>query len=235
MSVEAAISVATKEEAVARYVREAIVSGRLAPGERIRQQALADQLGMSPTPVREALRGLVTEGWLALVPHIGVSVAELSTDGIEETYRLREVLEGQLAAEAAAKMTPERMRQIRELNATVKAALKDNDAAAMRQANFQFHSFIWSAAGWPITVGILNSLWSKVPWAGMTGVRGRDRRTIKEHEQIISALASGDSERSREALQAHVRSGRADWHAASGISPSEDHLKRASPAVSASR
>lgn len=215
MSEDLAHPIQTKEEFVARYIRDAIVAGRLEPGERIRQQALAKELGMSPTPVREALRVLVTEGWLALIPHVGVSVAEHSSDGIDEAYRIREMLESQLAAEAATRITPAQMRQIRDLNSVFERAFKENDAAAMREANFQFHRMIWTAANWPITNGILNALWARVPWASMTGIRGRDSRTIKEHKKIVAALASGDPERAREVVRAHVRSGRADWEAAS--------------------
>jgi DNA-binding GntR family transcriptional regulator len=223
-------SVQTKEELVARYIRDAIVAGRLGPGDRIRQQALAQELGMSPTPVREALRVLVTEGWLALIPHVGVSVAEHSSDGIEEAYRIREMLESQLAAEAACRITPAQMRQIRDLNTVFEQAFKANDAAAMREANFQFHRMIWAAANWPITDGILNALWARVPWAAMTGIRGRDSRTIKEHKKIIAALASGDPERAREVVRAHVLSGRADWEAATGGS-SDAKTRALEPAV----
>lgn len=213
VSVGLTLSITTKEELVARYIRDAIVAGRLAPGERIRQQVLASELGISPTPVREALRGLVTEGWLELVPHVGVSVAAYSNEGIDETYRIRELLEGQLGAEAATRITPEQIRHLRDLNGVLEQVLKDNDAGAWREANFKFHGVIWSAASWPVANGILNALWVKVPWAAMT-VPGRESRTIKEHRRIITALASGDSERTREAVAAHVRSGRADWLAA---------------------
>lgn len=209
----------TKEEFVARHIREAIVSGRLAPGERIRQQQLADELGMSPTPVREALRGLVTEGWLELKPHVGVSVAEIRQDSIDEVYRLRELLESRLAASAAPKITAAQLRELREINRSFEQAHRANDHGAAREANFKFHAFIWEVAGWPVTAGILNGLWRQAPWTTMSGVKGRERRTLKEHNQIIAALASGDPERAREAHAAHVRSGRADYHHAVGTEP----------------
>jgi DNA-binding GntR family transcriptional regulator len=205
------ISPTTKEAFVAQYVREAIVAGRLQAGERIRQQALADELGMSPTPVREALRGLVTEGWLELIPHVGVSVAEVNYDGIDEVYALREMIEGRLAAEAAQRITPAELRRIQGIQDAYKRASKNNDPGLARETNFQFHSAIWLAANWPTAMGILDTLWVKAPWVAMTGIRGRERRTIKEHDQVIAALTSGDPTRAQEALAAHVRSGRADY------------------------
>jgi DNA-binding GntR family transcriptional regulator len=214
VSVASMPSILTKEELVARYVREAIVAGRLSPGERIRQQALATELGMSPTPVREALRGLVTEGWLALVPHVGVSVAEVNQDGVDEVYRLREMLESRLAADAARRMTRAQIAQIREINDAYKRASRDNNSGLARETNFHFHAYIWEAAGWPQTVAILHALWVKAPWAAMSGVRGRERRTIKEHNSIVAALASGDSAKAQESLAVHIRSGRSDYHKA---------------------
>jgi DNA-binding GntR family transcriptional regulator len=212
----------TKEAFVAQFVREAIVAGRLKPGDRIRQQILANELGMSPTPVREALRALVTEGWLKLVPHVGVSVADVNYDGIDEVYALREMIEGRLAAEAAQLITASQLRELRSINDGYKEASANDDAALTRELNFRFHEAIWEAAGWPTAVGILHSLWVKAPWVAMSGVRGREQRTFKEHQKVIAALKSGDAGRSQEALAAHVRSGRADFHKIAEGRPVED-------------
>jgi DNA-binding GntR family transcriptional regulator len=206
----------TKEELVAQHVREAIVAGRLAPGERIRQQQLADELGISPTPVREALRALVTEGWLESRPHVGVSVAESNPSLVDEVYRLREMLEGRMAQEAAARITPGQLRRLRELNDACKEAYRVNDFSGGREANFRFHETVWEAASWPVAIGILNALWAQAPWAAMTGVRGREKRTVKEHATVIAALNKKDAEAARDAMAAHIRSGRADYLAVVG-------------------
>jgi DNA-binding GntR family transcriptional regulator len=202
----------TKEEYVARYIREGIVAGRWEPGERLRQQQLADELGMSPTPVREAVRSLVKEGWLQLRPHIGVSVAEIDPSKIDEVYRLREILERRLASEAAGKMTPAELRELAEVHEGFKAAAAAKDHNAARERNFQFHASIWEAADWPMAVGILNSLWAQAPWSTMGNFAGRETLTYEEHGRVLEALESGDAERAGEALAAHVRSGRADYH-----------------------
>jgi DNA-binding GntR family transcriptional regulator len=206
----------TKEEYVARFVREAIVAGRLLPGERIRQQVLADDLGVSPTPVREALRRLVTEGWLVLNPHVGVSVAEADHAGIDEMYHLREMLESDLAAEAARQITPEELAIIREVHTRFKRATRAHDHAAAREANFQFHILVWQAANAPLTVSILNSLWAQMPWGPMSTVKGREHRTVVEHTEVVDALIGHDPERARRALSDHVNSGRRDFFQAYG-------------------
>jgi DNA-binding GntR family transcriptional regulator len=202
----------TKQEFVARQVREAIVAGRLAPGERIRQQQLANDLGVSPTPVREALRRLVSEGWLILTPHIGVSVASLDHAAVDEAYRLRALLEGELAAEAARRITPQRLAEIREVNAGIKRAARAKDWSTSRQLNFQFHTLVWETAESPIAVGILNALWAQMPWGPMSAVKDRHTRTIVEHAQVVDALATGNPETAKEALVAHINSGRHDYH-----------------------
>lgn len=202
----------TKEEYVARYIREAIVAGRLQPGERLRQQQLANELGFSPTPVREALHRLVTEGWLALTPHIGVSVAPINHDGIDEVYHLRTILEGDLASQAASAITPEALRAIREVNDTFRRASRAHDYSAARQANFQFHALVWQAANSPLTVSILNSLWARMPWEAIGMVKGRDKRTLDEHTKVFDALAGHSPERAKSALVAHINSGRSDYH-----------------------
>jgi DNA-binding GntR family transcriptional regulator len=201
----------TKEEYVARYIREGIVAGRWEPGERLRQQQLADELGMSPTPVREAVRSLVKEGWLDLRPHIGVSVAEIDHDLVDEVYRLREMLEGRMAAEAAERITAAQLRRLEELHEALREASEANDHGAVRERNFQFHALVWEAAGWPVAVGILNALWAQAPWSTMGGVIGREKLTYKEHARVVEALKGGDPDRSREALVAHIRSGRSDY------------------------
>jgi DNA-binding GntR family transcriptional regulator len=203
----------TKEELVARHIREGIVAGRLAPGQRLLQNQLADELGVSQTPVREALRGLVTEGWLVRESHIGVSVAEINPDGVDEIYRLRALLEGDLAAEAAARVSNDLLGEIGQLNETYRQAVGANDTAAARTANFQFHAAIWAGANSPTAVSLVNALWARVPRpTASDGQRGR--KTIAEHENVIAGLASADPERARAALAGHIRSGQQDYHRA---------------------
>jgi DNA-binding GntR family transcriptional regulator len=202
----------TKEELVARYIREGIVAGRLAPGQRLLQNQLADELGVSPTPVREAVRGLVTEGWLVSESHVGVSVSDINRDGIDEIYRLRALLEGDMAAEAATRMIPTDLEEIARINDTYRQAARARDVSAARAANLYFHAAIWEIARSPIAVGVLNSLWARAPRPAMDQVKERSQKTVREHDKVIAALASGDAARARQALSDHIRSGQKDYH-----------------------
>jgi DNA-binding GntR family transcriptional regulator len=202
----------TKEELVARHIRQSIAAGRLAPGQRLLQKQIAEELGISPTPVREALRGLVTEGWLTSESHIGVSVAQVNKDGIDEIYRLRALLEGDLAAEAAKRITSQELGEIRLINSKYRQAANAEDLADARAANLQFHAAIWEAANSPFAVNLLNSLWARVPRPAAGVVKDRHQKTVAEHENVIAALASGNPDRAREALNEHIRSGQVDYH-----------------------
>lgn len=201
----------TKEEFVARYLRTRIVSGELPPGARIRQQQLADQLGVSATPVREALRSLTSEGWIRTVPHVGVSVAETNFAGLDEIYRLRTMVEGYLAEEAAKHVTPAVIDQLRALNEEFSEAYIQGNIIVARRLNYEFHLLVWEAAELPVTLKVANEFWAKFPLHGLGQVEGRGERTIREHAELIEALDRHDPKCAGEALTAHIGSGRNDW------------------------
>ena len=188
-----------------------IVSGELPAGTRLRQQQLADQLGVSPTPVREAMRSLTSEGWLRSIPHVGVSVAEINFDGLDEIYRLRTMAEGYLAEEAAKHATPAVIDQLRALNGEFGNAYLQGRIIDARRLNYEFHLLVWEAAKLPVTLRVVNELWAKFPLHGLGQVEGRGERTIREHDVLIEALAHNDPKYAGEALTSHIGSGRHDW------------------------
>lgn len=200
----------TKEELVARHVRRLVVSGQMTAGTRIRQQQLADELGVSPTPVREALRSLVSEGWLVSVPHIGVSVAGVKSEGLDEIFTVRQMLEGYLAEEAARRMTDDVLDQLRRLNRQFDKAFRRKKFIEARRINYEFHLLIWETACCPVTLGIVNGLWAKFPWNTLGSVAGRGERTVHEHDDLVAALAERDAARAGKAILVHMQSGRAD-------------------------
>lgn len=203
--------VLTKEELVARHVRRLIVSGQLVAGTRIRQQQLADDLGVSPTPVREALRSLVSEGWLVAVPHVGMSVAGVNFEGLDEIYTIRRMLESFLAEEAARRMTDDILAHLVALNAQFEKARKREKYIDGRRINYEFHLLIWETAHCPATLQIVNGLWAKFPWNSLGTVPGRGERTVHEHDELVAALADRDPGRAGKAVLAHIHSGRRDF------------------------
>ena len=200
----------TKEEYVARHVRRLIVSGQLTSGSRLRQQQLADELGVSPTPVREALRSLVSEGWLTAVPHVGVSVSSVNFDGLDEIYHIRTMLESYLAEEAARRVTDDVVQRLRDLNEQFDLASNRGEFIDARRLNYEFHLIVWETAERPVTLRLVNELWAKFPWDTLGRVKGRGERTVSEHSELLDALARNDWKHAGKALAAHINSGRAD-------------------------
>ena len=203
----------TKKELVAGRVREMIVSGEFKAGARIRQQELADMLGVSPTPVREAIRQLETEGYLQSVPHVGVHVAEINRKGLEEIYQVRMLIEGWLARRAADVVTDDALEQLRILTTEFETATDENNFIAARRANYGLHRLIWELADAPVALEIVNSLWAKFPWDLLDYVPGRDERSVYEHRDLVAALEAKDPDQAEASIQAHIRSGRADYMA----------------------
>ncbi|MGH3141543.1 MAG: GntR family transcriptional regulator, partial [Gaiellales bacterium] len=126
-------------------IREAIIDGRLAPGERLKEEELARELGLSRTPIREALAVLQAEGLVDTAPNKGATVRSHDAEDLDDLYRLRALLEGYAAGRAATKMQPE---QVAELFASCERfeALADGDVAPLVKENMHFHSTIVEAA-----------------------------------------------------------------------------------------
>src|SRR3954454_11822218 len=130
--------------AAVRSVREAILSGRLNPGDRIRQEDFARRLGTSRIPVREALRQLETEGLVTLVPHSGARVAVMDLAGFEELYRIREEVEPMAIAQSAPRLSDEQIQELREL-LTVFESSAETDANRWLEYDRRFHLASYAA------------------------------------------------------------------------------------------
>ena len=203
----------TKKEFVAGRLRELIVSGELKPGARIRQQELADNFGVSATPVREAIRQLETEGYLQSEAHIGVHVAEINRKGLEEIYQVRMLIEGWLAHRAAERATDDALEQLRTLAAEFETAACEDNVIVARRANYELHRLIWELADAPVALNIVNSLWAKFPWDLLDYVPGRDQRSVHEHHDLVAALEAKDPDKAKASIVEHIGSGRADYTA----------------------
>lgn len=207
----------TKQGYVADRLREMVVSGELRPGTRLRQQELADQFEVSPTPVREAIRQLETEGYLTSTPHVGVQVADVRRDGPAEVYEIRRLLEGRLAAEAAVRASEADVAWLRRAAAEFDEAVAKNDTVEARRINYRFHRRIWELADHHLTLEIVNSLWAKFPWDLLDYVPGRGERSRHEHEALVDAIAAHDPAGAEAALASHIASGQKDFLASADL------------------
>jgi DNA-binding GntR family transcriptional regulator len=178
-------------------VRNAILSGAIEPGERLRQEELAEIFDTSRIPVREALRALEYEGLVTSEPHRGFTVTSLDADHVDEIYELRILLEGQAVRLAVPLLTDEDLRDIEALYRTMTEADNPDDALAARE---MFYVRLYSVAGRPRLVGLIMRLRQEV-------ARALRWPTLQHgatfHEHFFEAIKDGDAERAVAQLTAH--------------------------------
>jgi DNA-binding GntR family transcriptional regulator len=194
----------TKTDAAFHALRQSIESGALKPGEHVRISTLLRDLGMSPTPIREALRLLQAEGLVEYEPHKGVVVASYAPADLDEIYSLRGVLEP-LATERAAQLaTGEELDRIRAAHEELVAAAQARriDAAHL---NAQWHWAVYEASHSGYLREFIRRLWSAIPVQAVW-VSTRSAESLHEHTEIVRALERRDAEEAGRLMRAHIRS-----------------------------
>jgi DNA-binding GntR family transcriptional regulator len=199
----------TMQELVVEALRRQILSGDLAPGTHLYQEKLAQTLGVSRQPVREALRQLEVEGYVVIEPHRGVLVKELSRDDVEELYVLRSAIEGFAAGLAAERMRPEVIDRMR----TELRRMEDLHAAGAPGHEFLvpdslFHDAFYEVCGRPGLIRRLTELAenSHRYVRAYISLPGSQTKAIATHRQILRALESGDAAATRAAVVRHLES-----------------------------
>jgi len=184
----------TAQEAVLVELRGRILRGDLAPGSPLRQEDLADSLGVSRVPVREALRMLESEGHVAYAAHRGYRVAELDLDDLEEIYHLRALIEDDLARRALDRGDPTHLAGVRSAHMHLATAEASGDPTAMAGANRAFHWAILRPP--PRADRILTTLWdaSEVYRARWFALSENIARGAHEHARALAAVEAGDAD-----------------------------------------
>lgn len=197
----------TKEEQVADYIRERIISGEFMRGQKLKQAEIAKALNFSITPVREALKMLTADGYLIGTSHRGVIVAPFQINAVEELFELRLELETRLAKEALARITPEVRQTLEMLNNEYAEASAESNFARVRRSNYRFHFLIYELAEQPQTLHFVRILWAKYPFDLLTIMPGRQSRVVDEHKAFLKHLDAGDHQKALRAMRAHLESG----------------------------
>lgn len=192
---------------VAAYIRNAILEGALAPGEKIRQESIAQATGTSRAPVREALRVLETEGLVTLVPNSGATVARLDHDEFEELYRIRESLEPQLLASSIPHLGSADIDHLHDLLVELEAT--DIAVTDFVDLDRQFHLGAYVPSARPRTFDLVRGFWNLTQQyrrKHVSQLSEAERRDINmEHRLILSAIVAGDAEGAAERLRLHIR------------------------------
>lgn len=197
----------TKEERVADYLREGIISGRFPRGSKLKQAEIAGMIGTSITPVREAIKLLEAEGFVLGSSHRGAVVAPFDIDATEEIVDLRVTLESKLALGALTKLTPESIEALRGLQTEIEEAAGKNDREAVRVINYRFHEMLYLAADLPQTLRFVRILWARYPFDLINKLDNRVERASSEHREMLSAIIVLDEAAMLSALRLHIRAG----------------------------
>ena len=196
---------ASRADRVLAEIRSAIKDGRYAPGERIREALVAEQLNVSRTPVREAFRRLESEGILTYQSWRGVFVSELNNQQVSELYAMREVLEGAAARMAARHIDDAEIDILELLLEQSREAAED--ATALASINQKLHETIYQAAHNQYLLQTLEQLANALALLKGTTfeVSGRPATAEQEHAKIIEAIRMRDQDAAEAAARAHIQ------------------------------
>lgn len=197
----------TKEEQVADYLRERIISGVFPRGSRLKQAEIAEQLRLSITPVREALKLLEAEGYISGDSYRGARVVPFDAGASAEILQLRLLLESQLVRAAIERITTEDIAELRVLADDFAKSFKSGDRATARGINYRFHRQLYDIAQLPQTLHFVQILWARYPFDLINSASGRGADAVREHEEILQAFASGDASAAMLAMRKHIESG----------------------------
>ncbi|MGW0734666.1 GntR family transcriptional regulator [Streptomyces sp. NPDC002851] len=184
-------------------LRQDIISGRLRPGDRLVERELAERFGVSRVPVREAVRALVTEGFVTFESARRAVVRRLSRTDVAELFGLREALEVYAAGLAAERGTPDDLAELAGLLETAAEATDGGDAERITDVNTRFHDRILAMAGNSLLASVMEPVDGRLRW--LTRQNEDWGRLLTEHRELYEAVASGDAERARRSALDHVR------------------------------
>jgi len=197
---------------VAEQMRAAILDGHYKPGEWLRQERLAQDLGVSQMPVREALKELAAEGLIEHVPYRGARVLVFSVDDILDLYSHRAFLESRAAFIAAEIITAEELAVIKGLQAEVEKHGAPEVVFKYRGLNRQFHQHVYLVSKREYLIRTLNQMWATFPTMlianfAATAVQPlpeRESVDVAEHRAIVSALEAHDAPAAERAMKEHI-------------------------------
>lgn len=205
-----AIPRAALHEQVAQRLRQMLVEGQIAPGAKLNERALAEQLSVSRTPLREAIKMLAAEGLVELLPNRGAIAVALSESDVLDTFEVMAGLEAMSGELAAQRITDEELAEIQAMHYEMLAAYTRQDLSAYYSINARIHRAINAAARNPVLATVYNQVNARLQALRFRSNQDGDKwkRAVKEHEKMIEALAARDAAAMREVLAEHLRNKR---------------------------
>lgn len=198
----------TTHESVYREIRNRILFGRFLPGSAVTLRGLAEDMGVSPTPVREAVRRLIAERALKMQDNRRVLIPPMTRDTFEQIVFARKTLEPELAARALANIGPAEIRHIAALDKAVDRAMAGGDVHGYMESNFRFHFAIYEKANAETLLALVESVWLQFgPFMRVAYSRWGTSSLEDQHQAAITALERGDRKALKSAIAADASQG----------------------------
>ena len=197
-------------EVVFNTLRQAILKGELKPGERLMEIALAEKLGVSRTPIREAMRKLELEGLVVMIPRRGAQVANITEKDLNDVLEVRITLENMAIEKACANMTDADIRKLEQAAEVFQTSTAEGDLVKMAEADVTFHEVIYEAADNKRLMQVLNNLREQIYRYRVEYLKEDESRNrlVKEHEKITRAIKERDVKAAQELSFEHLENQR---------------------------
>ena len=193
-------------DVVFETLRQKILKGELKPGERLIEVALAQRLGVSRTPVREAIHKLEQEGLVVMAPRKGAQVATISAQSVRDVLEVRKAMECLAVCLAISRITPQERIALRQAEEAFAAASRGNDLRLIAQKDEEFHKVIYMATKNPKLDMLLNNLREQMYRYRFEYIKDANMREDlrREHREITDAIIKGECERAKAAISIHI-------------------------------
>lgn len=194
-------------EVIFNTLREAIISGELKPGERLMEVQLAEKMGVSRTPVREAIRMLELEGLVSMLPRKGAHVAELSVKDIMDVLEVRASLDGLATGLAAERITDEEIKSLKQIQTQFAVYLEKDNLQGSIKKDVEYHELIYRASRNEKLIQIVHNLRERVQRFRVIYLKDymSPRELIKEHMSILDAIADRNTEAAQKSAVIHIK------------------------------
>ena len=193
-------------EVVCDALRAAIQSGALPPGERLMEIPLAEELGVSRTPIREAIRKLEQEGFVVMLPRRGTYVADITLKDISQVFEIRSALEELAAGLAAERITPEEVEELERMIVMINDHIESGNFTEIVEADINFHEVLYNASRNDRLTEIIHNLREQTFRFRSVSMNqpGRLAKTWEEHRPLVEALADHNPQQARNIARRHM-------------------------------
>ncbi len=193
-------------DVVFNTLRQAIITGEFAPGERLMEISLANRLGVSRTPVREAIRKLELEGLVIMIPRKGAQVARITEKNLRDVIEIRTVLEEFAAALACERIDQEGIQNLKDAHEQFILSIEEGDVLDIVEKDEHFHDIIFHSTCNERLISIINNLREQFYRYRMEYIKDTRQRSIivKDHKELLDAISSRDSVKAKKLMRIHL-------------------------------